>query len=300
MRLALLLLLAAPVAAQPAAPASPQPDRWRIEASVAVAGADDPGVRIERRAWGPLWAGLGRTELGSAVAYVAAEHAVGPLAPRATAGLTTAGGSLTPAVGVGLDVFPVQAVGLGLAVEQEVGERRVVRVGLRVRPDLVDPEGARPLFSDGTAAPHWRAALGFGLANEAETAVPSLSLERTVSGPFSAGARVAAYTSGFVDDGGPHGGGAVEAFAAAGPAGRYADLRALAGVGLSVSERSVALDEPFTYRTERAVRPLLTGGLGLDVYPFAGVGVGVEGRLALAAGGPGLSEVGVGLRVRLR
>jgi hypothetical protein len=250
--------------------------------------------------WGPLWAGLGRAERGEAVAFVAAEHAAGSPVPRVTAGLTTWNGAVTPTLGVGLDVFPVRAVGVGLAVEQPLAGQTAVRLGLRVRPDLVDPEGTRPLFQDGTAAARWRAALGYAIGGDAATSVPSLSLERTVRGALSAGARVLTYTEGGVsEDGGARGGGAVEAFAAAGTAGRWVDLRALAGAGLSVLDQGGSPLVPGS-RGERRVRPFLTGGLGLDVYPFPGVGFGVEGRLALASGGLGLSEVGAGLRVRLR
>ena len=298
MRAALLLLLAFPAAAQTAPPA----DRWRAEASAALAGAGDPGVRVERRVWGPAAVGLGRTETGAPVVYAAAERPAGPVAVRASAGLTTVDGAVAPMLGAGLDVFPVPAVGAGVSVDRSLasGAATVVRLGLRVRPDRVDPGGTRPLVTDGAVAPHWRAAVGAAVGVDGATVVRSLSLERTVRGPVSAGVRFATYAGGgVVEDGGSRGGGAAEAFAAARSARRRVGLRAAAGVGLSVLDRGSSPLVP-PVRVRREVRPVLAGGLGLDVYPAPGVGVGVEGRLVVAPDGAELSEVGVGLRVRVR
>ena len=110
-------------------------------------------------------------------------------------------------------------------------------------------------------------------------------------------------SSGFVDDGGSVAGGAVDVLGSVSTRDRILDVRASAGAGASVarvSSGSLVFDEgPQPDVRESAFRPHLVGGAGLDLYPFAGVGVGVEARGVLSSAGAALSTVAVGLRVRL-
>lgn len=164
-----------------------------------------------------------------------------------------------------------------------------------------------PLFPGGTgptrvAAPHWRFSAGGGLSG-ALTGVATLGLERTVSGPFAVGARGVLYTSGgFVDDGGGVEGVSADVVGSVGTRDRVADLRAFAGAGASVVRYYSGGLEVETRQPAsgaRALRPHLVGGVGVDVYPFAGVGVGIEVRGVVSAAGPYLSAGELGLRVRL-
>ena len=165
-----------------------------------------------------------------------------------------------------------------------------------------------PLFSTRggllqTAAPHWRVSAGGGLSG-ALTGVATLGLERTVAGPFSVGGRGVLYTAnGFVDDGGSTTGGAVDVLGSVSTRDRILDVRAFAGAGASVARitsGSLVLDEgPQPDVREATFRPHLVAGAGQDLYPFAGVGVGVEARGVLSPAGAALSTVAVGLRVRL-
>ena len=162
------------------------------------------------------------------------------------------------------------------------------------------PGGAGPLQA---AAPHWRASASGGLSG-ALTGVAALGLERTVAGPFSVGGRGVLYTSGgFVDDGGSTRGAAVDVLGSVSTRDRILDARAFAGAGASVvrvSSGSFVLDDgPQPDVREATFRPHLVAGAGLDLYPFAGVGVGVEARGVLSPAGAALSTVAVGLRVRL-
>jgi hypothetical protein len=164
-----------------------------------------------------------------------------------------------------------------------------------------------PLFPDGagpfrTAAPHWRAAVGGGFVVDGSTRAVALGVERTVSGPVALGARASVYAGGgFLDDGPTTEGGAVEALTSVGTRDRVLDLRAFAGVG--VAAVAFGSSGPGEFRAASAsgvyVRPLAVAGVGLDVYPLAGVGVGVEARGAVSTGGGTISDVTVGLRVRL-
>ncbi len=163
-----------------------------------------------------------------------------------------------------------------------------------------------PLFPNGTglqtAAPHWRLSAGGGVSGEL-TGVATLGLERTVAGPFSVGGRGVLYSSAvFMDDGGRVTGAAVDVLGSVSNRDRILDVRAFAGVGVSVVERSSSgFGEGLAASTEEGLfGPHLVGGVGLDVYPFSGVGVGVEARgVAAPLFGTSRSTVAVGLRVRL-
>ena len=163
-----------------------------------------------------------------------------------------------------------------------------------------------PLFPNGTglqtAAPHWRASVSGGMSG-AVTGIATLGLERTLAGPVSLGGRGVLYTSGrFADDGERVEGGAFDVLASVSNRDRIIDLRAFAGVGVSVVERSSSGFREFraASTSEGLFGPHLVAGVGLDLYPLAGIGVGVEARgVAAPLFGTSLSTVAVGLRVRL-
>ncbi len=159
-----------------------------------------------------------------------------------------------------------------------------------------------PTGDAGRAVPHWRGALSAGAAEDVAFAVVSLGVDRTVRGPLALGARVAvAAGGGFVDDGPSTSGVAAEVRASVGTALRALDVRAFAGAGLTSFRTSSggfgdpAADGPPGRRPAR-IHGRAVGGVGLDVYPAAGVGVGVELRGTLPAGS---AELSAGLRVRL-
>lgn len=160
------------------------------------------------------------------------------------------------------------------------------------------------------AAPHWRAGVDAGLSATLG-GVASVEVERTVAGPFSVGARALIYDSqrGIpMDDGGGIDGSAAEGFASVGLRRRVADLRVFGGVGAS-SVRSFSGGLPLepgdfssgtTSRSGvRSLRPHLVGGVGIDLYPLPGVGVGGTIRVAASATAVPLATVSLGLRVRL-
>lgn len=159
-----------------------------------------------------------------------------------------------------------------------------------------------------TAAPHWRFSASGGLSGEL-TGVATVGLERTVAGPVSVGGRGLLYTSGgFVDDGGSVEGVGIDVLGSVGTRDRIVDVRLFAGVGVSSVRRSSSsfpdegvVEQGRAADTEDGLfGPHLVGGAGLDVYPFAGVGVGVEARaVAAPVFGASLSTVALGLRVRL-
>ena len=168
-----------------------------------------------------------------------------------------------------------------------------------------------PLFPDGTAAtratPHWRVGVSAGIANAAQTGTGSLSLERTVGGAAAVGARVAGYSGGgFKDDGTETAGGSLDVFGAIGTQDRVLDLRALAGLGaavLDVTPSGLGCDDVESSCGERdaftGVRPYLVAGVGIDLYPGAGIGLGAEVRVAAIGGPSNVSSGEIGLRVRL-
>ena len=161
------------------------------------------------------------------------------------------------------------------------------------------------------APPHWRIAPSAGAASTFE-AVLALGVDRSLRGPFSLGARAWTMAGGLaVDDGPETRGGGAEALATVSTRGRWADLRASLGAGVaSLDYASGGLCEPVaTCETFDGALLYVPAAVGADVYPWPGVGVGAEYRLALSTEGPGLGEtdgVGialgsfeVGLRVRL-
>ncbi len=158
-----------------------------------------------------------------------------------------------------------------------------------------------PAGDAGRAVPHWRSALGAGAAEDAAFAVVSLGVDRTVRGPFSVGARIALATGGgFVDDGPSTSGVAGEVRASVGTALRAFDVRAFAGAGVSSFRTAsggfgFAADELLA-PDPRRVRGRAIGGVGIDIYPAAGFGVGLEVRGTLPTGA---AEISAGLRVRL-
>lgn len=158
------------------------------------------------------------------------------------------------------------------------------------------PPADRPARSLGS---HWRAAVSVGLATT--LVARSVSLERSALGPASVGVRGTRYgPETFLDDGpAPQGGGA-EGFVSVGAHGRRLDVRLAAGAGLAVIERT-RFDgaEPFGGRRVTTVRPYTVVGVGADLYLVRWVGVGADLRFVPSDVGAGLSEVGVGLRVRL-
>ncbi len=156
-----------------------------------------------------------------------------------------------------------------------------------------------PAGGTGRAAPHWRAALSAGGAEDAAFAVVSLGVDRTLRGPFSVGGRLALATgAGFSDDGPSTSGAAGELRASVGTALRAFDVRAFAGAGVSsFGTRSSGFGElDDVIAPSRRVRGQGVAGIGIDVYPAAGFGVGVEVRGTLPTGA---AEVSAGLRVRL-
>lgn len=167
---------------------------------------------------------------------------------------------------------------------------------------LATPAVHAQLFPTGDAgrtAPHWRVAVDGGLSG-ALTAVGSASAERTVSGPVSAGGRVMLYSSsGFQDDGGGIVGTAAEAFAAAGLRRRAADLHVFAGAGASAVRTYTNGFGGLGRSQARALRPHAVAGVGLDLYPLPGVGVGATVRATASDTAVTLATVALGLRVRL-
>lgn len=165
-----------------------------------------------------------------------------------------------------------------------------------------------PLFPNGagslqTAAPHWRVAGSGGFAVSNEAAAVSVSVERSVAGPLAVGGRGVMYVEGgFQDDGGSVEGGALDVIGSVSTRDRILDVRVFAGVGVSVVERSSGgFAKGRAVSTEEGLfGPHLVAGAGLDLYPLAGVGVGVEARgVAAPVFGTSLSTVAIGLRVRL-
>ncbi len=163
-----------------------------------------------------------------------------------------------------------------------------------------------------SAAPTWRTILNVGLSGQL-TAATTVGLERSVGGLVSVGARGIVYSGGSfveVDDGGSTSGVGAEMLVSAPARSRFVDVRSFVGAGAStvrVTSSSLPLvdppDEPPPAGTpvpnDRPLRAHLVAGFGLDVYPLAAVGVGVEVRGVVGARGGSLSTVGAGLRVRL-
>ncbi len=185
--------------------------------------------------------------------------------------------------------------------------RLLLLASLLVAPAAASAQRALfPAGDAGRAVPHWRAALGAGAAEDVAFAVVSLGVDRTLRSPFALGARVAvAPPIGFSDDGPSTTGVAAELRASAGTSLRAFDLRAFAGAGVSAfrtSSGGFGIDippeiEPWpAVREPRRVRGRAVAGIGLDVYPAAGVGVGVELRGTLPTGS---AELSAGLRVRI-
>ena len=119
-------------------------------------------------------------------------------------------------------------------------------------------------------------------------------------GRFSAGGRVVGYSSGgFQDDGPGIVGTAAEAFASAGLRRRAADLHVFAGAGASLVRSYTSGFGEFGTSQARALRPHVVAGVGLDLYPLAGVGFGGTVRATASDTAVSLTTVSVGLRVRL-
>ena len=143
---------------------------------------------------------------------------------------------------------------------------------------------------------------------DALSATVTASAERSWRGPTSLGGRAwVTAVSGFEDDGSTMNGVGGEALVAIGTGDRRLSLRASAGVGLAVLDygnSGFGCEPEFEVCTGRdnsftGARPYLLAGLGLDVYPLPGIGIGAEVRPALMAGPANVSTAEVGLRVRL-
>ena len=139
------------------------------------------------------------------------------------------------------------------------------------------------------------------------TAVVTASAERSWRGPVSLGGRAwAIVDNGFEDDGATMSGGGGEALAVVGTRGRWLALRASAGLGLAVLDygsTGPGCETPEECRDAprgfSGARPYALAGLGVDVYPLPGVGVGAEVRPAWMRGPANVSAVEVGVRVRV-
>ncbi len=322
MRVVLCLLLLATAAVAQPAPVRP-PGHWRVEvaAPLAGAGADDPGVRVERRVVGPVWGGAGRTERGEITVFAAYERTDPVARARLVVGATTAGhsavaGPFVPMLGVGLDVPLVGPLGARLSAERTFGAHDdvlVTRAAVRLTPDRVLPAGAAGrLFPDGarSATAHVQVTTDVGLAGGVRTtpsgldtktayAIAEALVERTDGAALGWGLGATAGT-GFVlgdqsspcDDGFGCSSSGGE-WVAAGPFASLSGREARASLWVRGGPTAV-------YARDRGDRDLTLGvqaAAGLDVFPIrtVGLGIGVAGTAS-----PVVSSLGVrvGLRVR--
>ncbi|WP_420454848.1 hypothetical protein [Rubrivirga sp.] len=322
MRAVLWFLLAATAVAQPVPVRSP--GSWRIEVATPLtgAGADDPGVRVERRVAGPVWGGAGRTERGEITVFAAYERTDPVVRARLVAGATTAGhsavgGPFAPLLGVGVDVPLVGPLGARLAAERTFGARgpdvAVVRAGLRLALDRVLPAGAADrLFPDGarSATAHVQVTTGVGLAGGVRTtpsglgtktayAIAEALVERTDGAALGWGVGAAAGTGFVLGDQSPpcHDFGCSSSggeWVSAGPFVSLSGREARASLWVRGGPTVVVARD----RGDRDLTLGLQAGAGLDVFPVrtVGLGVGVAGTAS-----PVVSSLGVrvGLRVRV-
>lgn len=177
---------------------------------------------------------------------------------------------------------------------------------------LTAPLAAQPVFDRPAATPRspsqWRVAAGVGLAASALAIVAAASAERSWQGPLSLGGRAWATVAEVPqDDAGSMRGGGGEAFAAVGTRNRWAGIRANVGVGVAVLDYSPGGFgcEPEYESCDDLPRgfegalPYALAGLGVDLYPLPGVGIGAEIRPAVMDGPANVSTVEVGVRVQI-
>lgn len=157
------------------------------------------------------------------------------------------------------------------------------------------------------SASRWRVHANAGMLQL--SLVSAVGFERELAalppvGHLSAGGRVWGVFGSFpVDDGGGVEGGGVEAQVTAGSGSRWADARVFgaAGVGRLHAYSSGLCAPPDGACGGSAfdgVTPYVAGGVGLDVYPLRGVGLGAEVRLATSGPVRELYSAELGLRVR--
>jgi len=152
----------------------------------------------------------------------------------------------------------------------------------------------------------WRTGVDGGLAAVGLTRVAAVSVERSGPSRFGVGLRAwaTAGPGGFEDDGAFMDAGGGEAYAVAQTGGRWAEVRARVGAGLTWLDYS-----PGGLRCEpgygtcppapEGFQPYMLAGLVLDLYPIRQVGVGAELRAAFMEGPANVTMLTAGLRVRL-
>lgn len=166
---------------------------------------------------------------------------------------------------------------------------------------------ATPTASAQDATSGWRVAPSAGIVT---TFQPTLALRvDRVSGPVRLGVRSWAVTDGLgMDDGATMSGGGLDARVSIGARGRWAELWAATGLGVAAVDYSPGgfgcspeFEEcsPAPSSAFRGLRPYVPLAVGLDVYPTPVVGIGGAIEGAVMAGPANVSQLSVGLRVRV-
>lgn len=163
------------------------------------------------------------------------------------------------------------------------------------------------------AEPHWRVAPAIGVSAVTLDVIVAAGVERTVTGPLSAGGRIwTVVDSDLGVSAGRMEAVGMEALASVSTGARWMDLRASTGLGVGLVDYSrvgVCTIDACTIRTFEDPLVYLPAAVGLDVYPFPGVGVGIEYRVWFSTATPEASDqqglrpvnasLETGLRIRL-